>query len=109
MSVSKEEAERIITDFDRVANRVDKKVSAMSSKMLMGIGVIIIIVIAVVVYMVIYRNKKGKVTTNTSGPVPPIGSAESGDLGSAGSSLVGGLGLPLRNSSSPVPGQSIKI
>lgn len=112
MSLSREDAERIITDFDKVINRVDKKAHAMSGKMMIGMLVVVVIVIVVIVYLFIYRQKKGK-----KGVLPGSASTPNGDngeapanggLGSVGSGLLGasvprsrGPTVPIANNTQP--------
>lgn len=84
MSLTREEAERIVTEFDKVANRVEKKTNALNAKMMMGIMVIGVIVIAVVVYLFLYRSKKGK-------EGKPLAEGKSKSPGVLGPELTGSL------------------
>jgi len=99
MALNREEAERIITEFDKVANRADKKTTAMNGKMMMGIAIVAVVVIVVIIYLFIYRQKKGKeANSGASGGARGEGSsaAPSGNNVSADSRLrgTGSVALP---------------
>lgn len=60
MSHSKEELERIVGDFNKIASRPESKKPAMNIKMMIGIFVIVVIVILVGLYLYMQKGKKIK-------------------------------------------------
>lgn len=60
MSHSREELEKIVGDFNKIASRPEPKSAGKNTKMMMGIMAVVAIAIIVGVYLYMQRGKKSK-------------------------------------------------
>ena len=60
MAESREDVEKIVTGFQKIARRDDKKAASSNIKAILYITVIIVIVLVIGVYVYMYKQKKSK-------------------------------------------------